>query len=323
MVLLENHQNSSIQAKGYLIVSIVDDDYLPLISISCTIARLCAHNNEYQTLNPTNQLSLYSICVDDCIDFETIQWTIYYQNPLNSTWILLNNTNLYDNIYFFGLQQVNLTTIKELFETNSEIQFWRFEVNYSFASKKISSTSINFQINSPPSNGSCSINPSTGTVLTLFEISCSNWFDSNGIQDYLLYSWTNDYSQRILIAYSPESSFQVRLPSENHFMVSIRDTLDCSTDVNISSVDISQNMTDKISTELIQILSCQNQNQVSQIIIRFAQQLNQMNNEYLNNISLDDLANVFITPLGIQRSQQVNFFFILHLKKNTILEFIG
>ncbi len=61
-----------------------------------------------------------------------------------------------------------------------------FEVIYSFDSE-IASSAINFVINQPPQNGSCSINPLNGTTSTLFTISCSNWFDQDGIKDYSFY----------------------------------------------------------------------------------------------------------------------------------------
>jgi hypothetical protein len=67
------------------------------------------------------------------------------------------------------------------------IEYWRFEVIYSFPSE-ISSSALNFIINQPPQNGSCSINPLNGTTSTVFTISCPNWFDQDGIQDYSFYS---------------------------------------------------------------------------------------------------------------------------------------
>ncbi len=46
---------------------------------------------------------------------------------------------------------------------------------------------MNFILNQSPQNGSCSINPLNGTTTTSFTVSCSKWFDENGIQDYSLY----------------------------------------------------------------------------------------------------------------------------------------
>ena len=70
---------------------------------------------------------------------------------------------------------------------NPSINYFKFEVIYKFQIE-IGSSSIYFKKNSPPSNGSCSIDPLNGTTTSLFNIFCSNWFDENGIKDYLLYS---------------------------------------------------------------------------------------------------------------------------------------
>ncbi len=70
--------------------------------------------------------------------------------------------------------------------SNREINLWQFQVVYTFSSGT-SLSSINFVINQPPSNGSCSISPLNGTTSSLFDISCSNWSDEDGITDYSLY----------------------------------------------------------------------------------------------------------------------------------------
>ncbi len=117
---------------------------------------------------------------------------------------------------------------------------------------------MNFKKNSPPSNGNCSINPFNGTTTTLFNISCSNWFDENGIKDYSFYGffffsfltkkffflflvWTNDYSKLVMIGFSLTPTFQVRLPKSFliNVNVHIRDKYDCIKEYNISPIDIS------------------------------------------------------------------------------------
>jgi hypothetical protein len=80
----------------------------------------------------------------------------------------------------------NFTATTKLFIENNQTTYWRFEVIYSFISEK-SSSALNFLINQPPQNGSCSISPLNGTTSTLFTIVCSNWFDEDGIQDYSFY----------------------------------------------------------------------------------------------------------------------------------------
>ncbi len=85
-----------------------------------------------------------------------------------------------------GINTSSFTATSKLFMDNRNIQYWRFEAFYSFISQN-SSSALNFQINQPPENGSCSIDPLNGTTSTLFTINCSEWFDIDGIQEYSVY----------------------------------------------------------------------------------------------------------------------------------------
>ncbi|CAF4765814.1 unnamed protein product, partial [Rotaria sp. Silwood2] len=80
----------------------------------------------------------------------------------------------------------NFTAANKIFLNNPQITLWRFEVVYTFTSET-SSSALNFVINQPPYNGSCLINPHNGTTSTLFTVSCPDWFDEDGIKDYLFY----------------------------------------------------------------------------------------------------------------------------------------
>jgi hypothetical protein len=82
-----------------------------------------------------------------------------------------------------GSKTTNFTSTNDLFLSNPSIEYWRFEVVYSFPIET-SLSALNFIINQPPENGSCSINPLNGTTSTLFTISCPNWEDQDGIKDY-------------------------------------------------------------------------------------------------------------------------------------------
>jgi hypothetical protein len=88
--------------------------------------------------------------------------------------------------YSLGINTSNITATNQLFTENPQIVYWRFEVIYSFPSGS-STSALNFNINQPPQNGSCSISPTNGTTDTLFTISCVNWIDQDGIKDYLFY----------------------------------------------------------------------------------------------------------------------------------------
>jgi hypothetical protein len=93
-------------------------------------------------------------------------------------------------LLFLGTNTTNFTATNQLFIFNRQLNLWRFEVVYGFVSET-SSSSLNFVINQPPSNGSCFINPQNGTTSSIFTISCPDWFDEDGIKDYSLYSMLN------------------------------------------------------------------------------------------------------------------------------------
>jgi hypothetical protein len=174
---------------------------------------MCVSNLEFQRVNPTTQVALFSFCVGNCSTIQNITWNIYHGTTNLSSnftqWTLFNQTTSYQDIWFFGrtilllsnkkilliflgTNTSNFTAINELFLINPEITLWRFEVVYTF-SFETSWSSFNFVLNQPPCNGSCSISSFNGTTSTLFDISCPNWFDDDGIQDYSIYSMCSYY----------------------------------------------------------------------------------------------------------------------------------
>jgi len=272
-------------------------------------------------LNPTTQVALFSTCIGNCSTIQNITWNIYQGiNVTLSTvqWVLFNQTNYYQNIWFFGINTSNFTATNQLFTSNPNFTYWRFEVVYSFISET-SSSALNFVINQPPQNGSCSIDPLNGTTTTLFTITCSNWFDQDGIKDYSLYGiedqflfqnnsmifvgYTTYRSDQMIIAFSFVSEFEVRLPVGNEntsllqLVIYIRDTFDCITEFNLSSVIVQpdsssianlmntfQNSPNSLTTNrIIQLLSSGNQNTVGQILTSISQQFNKINIQSLHN----------------------------------------
>lgn len=88
--------------------------------------------------------------------------------------------------YLTGQSTSNFTSTAHLFINYPLITYWKFQVTYSFVGG-FSSSAMNFQINRPPTNGSCSISPMRGTTTTPMTISCPFWFDTDGIKDYSIY----------------------------------------------------------------------------------------------------------------------------------------
>ncbi|CAF4330737.1 unnamed protein product, partial [Adineta steineri] len=124
MVYMENRKNSSIQATGYVLVT-VEDTQPQLIVIGCVISILCVSNLEYQFVNPTTQVALFAICVGSCMNLQNIKWNIYQGSDNSSSnytqWTLFNNTVLYENIWFFGKNTSNFTATNQLFLNNPQI----------------------------------------------------------------------------------------------------------------------------------------------------------------------------------------------------------
>ena len=305
MVQMTNILNSSQQATGYVLVK-VEQTRRQMIAIGCVIVTLCSPNLEYQFVNPTTQVALFSLCLGNCSSVQKIIWNVYSGQSNSSLWILFNQAQN----WFFGNRSSNFTVINQLFLQNPTIQFWKFEVVYSFPSET-STSALNFVINQPPVNGSCSISPLNGTITTLFTISCPNWFDEDGIKDYSLYSFTN----QLMIAFSSFSSFQVYLPSgENqNLVIEIRDQLNCLTKFNLSSISIEADS--QLNTNL---LSTGNQNTVSQLLTSFSQQFNQINQQNIDKAvsSGIPLSTISISSLTTQ-SQPTNSSF----NQSALIEF--
>ena len=270
MVQMSNILNSTQQATGYVLVNI-ENTRPQMIAIGCVIVTLCSPNLEYQFVNPTTQVALFSLCLGNCSLIKNIIWNVYSGKENSSLWILFNQT---EN-WFFGATSSNFTVINQLFIQNPNVKLWRFEVVYSFPNET-STSALHFVINQPPQNGSCSIFPSNGTTTTLFQISCPDWFDEDEIKDYSLYSFTN----QLMIAFSSESSFKVYLPSgENQILfVEIRDQLNGLTKFNLSSISIEADF--QLNNN--NLLSTGNQNTVSQLLTTLSLQLNKKTEENIN-----------------------------------------
>jgi hypothetical protein len=75
------------------------------ILFSCVIQTICIPNFDYQFLNPTTQVALFSNCIGNCSTLQNVTWNIYY-GAINSSsnitkWTLFNQTD-YQDIWFFG-----------------------------------------------------------------------------------------------------------------------------------------------------------------------------------------------------------------------------
>ena len=157
---------------------------------------------------------------------------------------------------------------------------------------------MSFVINQAPRNGTCSITPLNGTTSTVFTVSCPNWVDSDGIQDYTIYG-----EDQTMIAFSSVPTMQVRLPAGQantsvlHLLVVIRDAMDCVAEANVLSVVVrtdSSAIDEFVSTvqasasttalnrlPLVQALHSGNQIAIGQVLSSLSQQFNGINTQAL------------------------------------------
>ncbi|CAF1525116.1 unnamed protein product, partial [Adineta ricciae] len=316
MVTMTYRSSSSITLTGYALVRI-EDIYPYKILLGCVISTLCGPNVQFQVINPTTQVALFSTCAVNCTTIESITWTVYAGEMDLTTnvvvWALFDSTNAIDDSWFFGYDTSNFTTTNQLFLSNTQT-YWRFEVVYQFTSST-SSNAIDFMINESPYDGSCSINPTGGTTSTVFTITCFDWIDNNGVKDYTVYAWASDSLTRMSIAYSSISTFNVLLPAGDNqtstlvVIIHVRDQLNCIAEFNISSVTVApdlvainnlivdiQNSSEAIlANPIIQLLASENQNFVGQLLTSVSKQFNQFNSENLdqaisNNIPVTSIA---------------------------------
>ena len=242
-------------------------------------------------------------------------------------------SNTFTGSSLSGMNTSNFTSSNRLFLTNPQIDLWKFEVVFSFPTAS-SSSALNFRINQPPSNGSCSIGPSNGTTTIPFNVSCPDWFDQDAIKDYSLYRtlksnrsgakmrvsavlvWSTVPSERTMIAFSSVSTFQVQLPSGNDpsfslaLIIYIRDTRDCITEWNLTSIVVRPDSAalDGFLTQLAdpssgsttnnaltELLVKGNANTVGQVISSVSQQVNQKNTRNLQDAVSSNLS--FITEI--------------------------
>jgi hypothetical protein len=116
-------------------------------------------------------------------------------------------------------------------------------------------------------------------------------------------AWTTDPLKRVMLAFTPESYSQLRMPagddntSSLNLIAYVRDMLDCVAEFNMSSltvvpdsagiasfVDAVQNPGSEITNNpLVRLLFSGNQNTVGQVITSLSQEFNKMNSQSVAN----------------------------------------
>jgi hypothetical protein len=124
MVSMVNRQNAAPTAKGYLLVR-VDESHPHVVIIRCVISNMCTLNLEFQRINPTTQVALFSECPGNCsAALINITWNIYQGvNGSLATieWTLSSQISQKENIWFFGKR----IFLSSLFRCNPAVLTYR------------------------------------------------------------------------------------------------------------------------------------------------------------------------------------------------------
>jgi hypothetical protein len=105
MVSMQHRRNITPPATGFVLIH-VQDTSTPLIFIGCVISTLCVAQLEYQRINPTTQVALFSVCSGNCHTLLNITWKVYQGSRNGSSsvthWTDTHLVSLYPNRWFFG-----------------------------------------------------------------------------------------------------------------------------------------------------------------------------------------------------------------------------
>ena len=96
---------SLLYERSYLFVSIED---------RCVISTLCIPNLEFQLVNPTTQVALFSECRGSCSSLMNISWNIYQSSNGSSAtilWTPFSQITQHLNTWFFGRRLTYLLPI--------------------------------------------------------------------------------------------------------------------------------------------------------------------------------------------------------------------
>lgn len=189
-----------------------------------------------------------------------------------------------------------MTLTNDFFQSSPNSTDWRLEVLYSSLSD-VQNTTFDFQLNHPPQDGFCSIHPSSGTMMTLFTIDCSNWHDRDQIKDLIFYGMNP--SKKMMLGHSTQSISQLYLPasidptSSLFITVHIRDALDCVAQFTLSSVIVFADVS--VIDQWIENIRTSNAS--LSVLGQIAYVFNELNEQSIRNLVGISLDRIFVSSL--------------------------
>ncbi|XP_035695813.1 polycystic kidney disease protein 1-like 2 [Branchiostoma floridae] len=169
---------------------IVKDHAGPVLSISCVQKSQCTQQPSGQKINPSTRLVIQASCEMGCGQVIRYRWTLKQEE---SPGLYTEISHIPRVIYaarrgrYFVVEPLALKTALESNRTNAtyviELEGW----NVQRPQLKGQSTMF-FQINTPPTPGTCEVSPLVGmTLQDTFTLNCTGWYDEDGIDRYQIY----------------------------------------------------------------------------------------------------------------------------------------
>ncbi|XP_064641904.1 uncharacterized protein LOC135496476 isoform X2 [Lineus longissimus] len=175
----------------------------PIVSIICSDERFCVKTQFGQRLiRPSGLCKLSVKCLRNCPDNKAYReneaiyrWKIRYSYKNTKTAFGQVDSLIYvpdvskttpdSQRPYIGEESEELTLLPPLFEKESDL--YQAELTLSYLGLR-GIAEMNFTVNRPPTKGSCSVSPKTGTYIsTKFVVSGAGWSDERKVRFYEIY----------------------------------------------------------------------------------------------------------------------------------------
>eukprot|EP00058_Branchiostoma_floridae_P020618 XP_002606108.1 hypothetical protein BRAFLDRAFT_88018 [Branchiostoma floridae] len=223
------------------LVVIVKDHAGPVLSISCVQKSQCTQQPSGQKINPSTRLVIQASCEIGCGQVIRYRWTLKQEE---SSGLYTEISHIPGVIYparrgrYFVVEPLALEAALESNRTNAtyviELEGW----NVRRPRLKGQSTMF-FQINTPPTPGTCEVSPVVGmTLQDTFTLNCTGWYDEDGIDRYQIYVRENssvlasELNNQLNVGATKTGQKELNLPAGNaasqyqwQLYVTVQDTL--------------------------------------------------------------------------------------------------
>ena len=161
------------------------DSILNLLILCCYRCRFestCKPYSTFKKVNPSSQITIDGECTEGCSSTSiSYEYTVYFTTDLNlTTNVIWQNLEDSSENLVVGAHTSELTLLPKLFLNYSDVLYWKVEFSV-ISQQATGMASLTFKKNVLPLAGTCFVDKANGTsLLTWFNIICSDWIDTDG-----------------------------------------------------------------------------------------------------------------------------------------------